>query len=61
MNAHSDGTRADAALAVTGTLWIASHMAEVNLFLQFFVLVCALISGLFSLYWHIDKWFEKRK
>jgi hypothetical protein len=60
---HTSSERgvADAAAAFTWAAWLWTHLAEVNTVLQFFVLILAVISGLFAIYWHIDKFHERRK
>lgn len=58
---HTDNERgvADAAAVFTWAAWIFTHLAEINIVLQFFVLLLAVISGLFAIYWHIDKWHSR--
>jgi hypothetical protein len=47
---------ADAATAVTWAGWFGSHLTETNEMLRFFVLLVALITGLFSLAIHYRRW-----
>ena len=46
---------ADAAAATTWAAWFLAHVSEINAVLQTMVLVLGVFTGLFALYWHIDK------
>lgn len=50
---------ADAAVAVTWSAWIISHISQINEVLQFFLLLLGLVSAVYAALWHRKRWRRK--